>query len=124
MESTAESMNSVGPGPHALFIMVARVPGTKPESRNYINVHYYNHVHEHCPLFNSSRLLLNYIRVATQTFNMETPTPLKLHSDIFEGLEMLPKDFLSKTLHSENHRNQGTCFLISSHEFMVSITYH
>lgn len=122
MGSTAESINSVGPGPHALFIMVARVPGTKPKSRNYINVHYYNHVREQCSLFNSSRLL-NYTRVATQTFNMETPTPLKLHSDIFEGLEMLPKDFLSQTPHSENYRNQGICFLISSHEFMVSITY-
>ena len=86
-------MNSVGSGPHALFIMVARVPGIKPESGNYINVHYHNHVCELCLSFNSSRLFLNYARIATKTFNMETPTLLKLHNNIFERLEMLPKNF-------------------------------
>lgn len=102
-------MNSMRAGRAcALFILVTSVPGTRPKSGyHYINAHYYIHVHDICLTFNSSRLLLNYARIIIQNFNIETPIPLKIHSNIFERLEMFPKDFSFTNPPSENYTNHG-----------------
>lgn len=63
------------------------------------------HVHDICLTFNASRLLLNYARITIQNFNIETPRPLKIKNNIFERLEMFPKDFSFTNPPSENDRN-------------------
>lgn len=90
---------------YALFTLATRVPGKKPKSRYYINVHSYIHVHDIRLTFNASRLLLNYARITIQNFNIETPRPLKIQNNIFKRLEMFPKDFFFTNPPSENDRN-------------------